>query len=440
MTVGKNTGPCAAAEGWEDFLYNPIERQRYARNHPNFTAIFPTKMNFKKSLTSWIATFLLLISADGAFAQSNVKTISAMEIFPPQTEHTHGSTIVSLPNGDLLAAWFQGSGERTADDVRIMGSRKAKSAKTWSAPFLMADTPGIPDCNPVLFLNSKSELTLVWIAVLGNQWEQSVLRTRKSKSYSKTGPPVWSWQDNILLKPGEEFATEIQSKFKELPELHHGWSAYAPDYDKLTIEASKNPTYRSIGWMTRIKPLILGEKIILPLYSDGFNLSLMAISEDSGDTWKPSLPLVGRGPIQPALAQRKNGDIVALTRDAGDGPNFIQQSISTDLGQTWSAATKTTLPNTASVELLKLADGRWLLVGNDLHEGRYKLAIWVSPNEGVSWPKTPLHLENDSTKEGGFSYPSLIQDSNGIIHITYSSHTPAGKTIVYKSINPEFLR
>jgi hypothetical protein len=40
-------------------------------------------------------------------------TISGEFIYPYQSEHVHGSSIVSLPNGDLLAAWFQGSGERT---------------------------------------------------------------------------------------------------------------------------------------------------------------------------------------------------------------------------------------------------------------------------------------------------------------------------------------
>ena len=48
-------------------------------------------------------------------------------VFPLQYEHVHGPTIVELPNGDLLAAWFQGSGERWADDVRIMGARIKQS-------------------------------------------------------------------------------------------------------------------------------------------------------------------------------------------------------------------------------------------------------------------------------------------------------------------------
>ncbi|RIW13200.1 exo-alpha-sialidase [Algoriphagus lacus] len=381
--------------------------------------------------------FMIWIGTNPAFAQSpTLVTESSLEIFAPQDEHVHGSSLVALPNGDLLAVWFQGSGERTADDVRLMGSRKAKTSSTWSAPFLMADTPGIPDCNPVIFLNSKQELTLVWIAVLGNRWENSILRTRKSKNYLQTGAPIWNWQDNILLQPGEEFVKEVQNRFNELPESNLGWSQYAPSYEKLILEAVEDSKKRSIGWMTRIKPLVIGDKIILPLYSDGFNFSMMAISDDSGETWKPSLPLVGKGPIQPALALRNNGELVAMLRDSGDGPTFIQQSISKDQGKTWTAAIKTSIPNTASVELLRLADGRWLMIGNDLHDGRYRLALWTSLDEGLTWSTNPYYLENDKDKKGSFSYPSLIQDSNGTVHISYSKHFPTGKTIQYKSINP----
>ena len=90
-------------------------------------------------------------------------------IFPPQPKHVHGSSIVALPNGDFLAVWFYGSGERTADDVQIMGARLRKGDTKWSEPFLMADTPNIPDCNPVLFLNQDKKLFLVWIAVQAQQ-------------------------------------------------------------------------------------------------------------------------------------------------------------------------------------------------------------------------------------------------------------------------------
>ncbi|MFC4872034.1 sialidase family protein [Negadavirga shengliensis] len=359
-------------------------------------------------------------------------------IFPLQGDHVHGSSIVALPNGDFLAAWFQGSGERTADDVKIMGARLRKRDKEWGAPFLLADTPDLPDCNPVLFLNEEGKLFLVWIAVQANRWEQSILRVRTSNNYNNNGAPIWEWQDNILLKPGEGFAEEVAKKFKELPPNRAGWSEYAPLYDEMIIDASRDVKKRSIGWMTRIKPLFLPSgRILLPLYSDGYNFSLAAISDDDGETWRPSLPIVGRGPIQPALARKANGDIVAYMRDSGDAPTRVQKSISTDNGETWSAAEKIEIPNTASVELQVLNSGHWAFLGNDIDDGRYRVALYLSDDEGESW-KWKVYLEDGEKGEGGHSYPSLIQTRDNRLHITYSYHLQGNqKSIKYLVINPK---
>ena len=289
-----------------------------------------------------------------AFSQSKA-IVNSMLIFPVQEKHVHASSIVSLPNGDFLAVWFHGSGERTSDDVKLMGARLEKGKTTWNEPFLMADTPNIPDCNPVLFLNSENKLFLVWIAVQANKWEQSILRFRTSTDYLKSGPPIWNWQDNILLKPDDNFGKEVAKKFKELPNSKNGWAGYAQKYDDMIITVANDATKRSLGWMTRIKPLLMANnRIVLPLYSDGFNMSLMAISEDNGTTWRPSLPVVGRGPIQPAVVQKKNGNLVALMRDSGDEPSRVQFSESKDKGESWSATTKTAILNTYSSVFLNL--------------------------------------------------------------------------------------
>ncbi len=60
-------------------------------------------------------------------------------VFPLEEWHNHGSCIVECPNGDLLVCWFHGSGERTADDVEILGARKVKATGRWTKPFVMAD-------------------------------------------------------------------------------------------------------------------------------------------------------------------------------------------------------------------------------------------------------------------------------------------------------------
>ena len=382
---------------------------------------------------------LLVFITFNVFAQKASKYIVHEGlIFPYQSEHVHGSSIVLLPNGDKLSTWFQGSGERNADDVRIMGSRMKKGSESWTPPFLMADTKAMPDCNPVLFMNSKNKLFLVWIAVQANRWEYSILKFRTSTNYNTEGAPEWDWQDNILLKPDDSFAKEVEMKFIDLPPNHAGWAEYAPSYDNMIKEASKDKWKRSIGWMTRIKPLILKNgRILLPLYSDGLNMSLVAISDDDGETWIPSLPIVGRGPIQPALAQKKNGEIVAFMRDSGNPPSRVHKSISKDQGESWSATTKIDIPNTASVELIKMKDGKFAFFGNDIVDGRYRLSLYISDDEGETW-NWKVQIEDDPTRAGSFSYPCLVQDKKGLLHIIYSYRTgESQKSIKYVVVDPK---
>jgi len=388
--------------------------------------------------------FALILLMNGiSYSQpvtSNAAVVKSMLIFQPQPLHTHGSSIVNLPNGDFLAAWFEGNGERTADDVKIMGARLKKGEASWSKPFLMADTYNIPYCNPLLFLNHHHKLCLVWIAVQANRLEYSILRYKTSIDYNKNAAPVWNWQDNILIKPGEDFAKEVKSKFKDLPPGTSAWAAYAPQYDNMIMDASKDEGKRSIGWMTRIKPLLLGEnKILLPLYSDGFNFSLVAISDDDGTNWQPSLPIVGRGNVQPSLIQKKDGTIVAYMRDNGDAPPRVQISESVDSGMTWTAAQKTEIPNTASVQVLALSDGRWVFIGNDIDDGRYQISLYLSDDEGKTW-KWKTHLEQVKKGDGSFSYPSMLQAPDGMLHITYSYQQGEKlESIKYVVVNPALI-
>jgi predicted neuraminidase len=57
-------------------------------------------------------TFILFISTT-----LNAQLFEQELLFPPEKWHNHSSSIVELPNGDLLVAWYHGSGEGQADDV-----------------------------------------------------------------------------------------------------------------------------------------------------------------------------------------------------------------------------------------------------------------------------------------------------------------------------------
>ncbi len=98
-------------------------------------------------------------------------------------------------------------------------------------------------------------------------------------------------------------------------------------------DRSRDELYQRLGWMPRVHPVVLPTgRWILPLYSDTFSASIMAISDDRGSTWKASHPLIGFGNIQPSLVRKNDGTLIAYMRD--NGPHHrIRISTSTNDGR-----------------------------------------------------------------------------------------------------------
>jgi predicted neuraminidase len=353
-------------------------------------------------------------------------------VFPLEHWHNHASMVVETPNGDLLVCWFHGSGERTADDVVVRGARLKKGSKTWSEPFLMADTPGYPDTNTTMFIDPRQRLWLLWPTILANEWHTALMKYRISSDYQREGPPRWEVSEVLHVTPGDEFKTTVDRELDRLigsekrPSLDERQRQYVA---KLRQDAADKLT-RRLGWMTRAHPYVLdGTRLIVPLYSDGFSFSLMAITDDWGQTWKTSTPLVGFGNIQPSLVRRKDGTLVAYMRDNGPPPKRLHVSHSTDRGETWSPVEDSGVPNPGTgAEVIALRNGNWVLIYNDLERGRYSLAVSLSDDEGRSWRWT-RHLERDAPSDdpertGQYHYPSVIQAKDGSLHATYSYFVP----------------
>jgi predicted neuraminidase len=380
---------------------------------------------------------LCIVAGLQAFTHAD---FSSELIFPAQDKHVHGSSVVETPQGDLIAAWFHGSGERTADDVMIQGARLRKGDTEWSDVFTMADTPDFPDCNPVLFVDAQDRLWLYWVVVLAHGWQNCLLKYKRAAEYTSAGAPQWDWQDVIHLRPGDEFPEQLEAAFKVLAPEEGMWAEYALPYSEMLVAAAKDKLKRQIGWMTRTQPLILDSgRILLPLYSDGFNVSAMAYSDDNGENWDISAPIVGLAPIQPTVAQRKDGSVVAFCRDSGTAPTRIHRADSNDNGETWTISHKTDMPNPgASIAVRELADGRWILIYNDTEDGRHSLAAALSEDEGATWP-VMRPIEHDKTGKGSFAYPSVIQGVDGRVHISYSYRTKEGASIKHAAFTPDWV-
>jgi predicted neuraminidase len=360
-------------------------------------------------------------------------------IFPPEKWHNHSSSIVELPNGDFLVCWFHGSGEREADDVLINAARWNHTTRKWSAPFVLADTPGFPETNPVLFIDSRQRLFFLWPLIIAHRWETALMKYRISSDYQQdSGPPHWEHQDNIVLIP-----KNIVARTKEFAGKAAEGSGEAADRARRLIEHAGDEYFSRVGWFTRTHPLELPSgRILVPMYSDGYSFGIMAISDDHGYTWSASEPIVGAGCIQPSVVQKKDGSLVAYLRDNGPPPKRAHISFSHDDGVTWTQARDTDIPNPGtSLENIRLRDGNWIMVYNDIERGRYSLVAALSDDEGATW-KWKRHLDGSPSNEGRnqYHYPSVIQSKDGAIHITYSYFVPEGKSIKHVRINEDWVK
>ena len=280
----------------------------------------------------------------------------------------HASTIVEMKKG-LVAAWFGGKHESNPD-VGIWLSRK--KGKKWTDPVEVAngvqhDRKRYPCWNPVLFQPKKGPLLLFY----------------------KVGPSPSSWWGMLMTSKNGGKSWSLP---RRLPE--------------------------DILGPVKNKPILLSDGVLLCGSSTehkGWRVHFER-TDDLGKNWE-FIPAIhdGKefGAIQPTLLTYADGRIQALCRS---GQKRITESWSSDRGRTWSKMVATSLPNpNAGIDGVTLRDGRQLLVYNHTSDDRSPLNLAVS-KDGKVW-KAALVLENEP---GEYSYPAVIQTSDGKVHTTYT--------------------
>ena len=280
----------------------------------------------------------------------------------------HASTLVEVEGG-LLAAWFGGRHER-ADDVAIWSARLDGAA--WSPMVKIAEEPGIPTWNPVLWRDGDGGLILFYRA--GPSPETWSTFLKRSRDGGRT------WSEAELLPAG------VLGPIKNKP--------IAGARGEI-VAGSSVESYRAwTSWVER--------------------------SADGGRTWTKHGPIVvpgvPKGNIQPSLWRCTDGRLRMVVRTT-ERVGRVCLAESTDDGRTWSAARATALPHpNAGLDAVKLADGRVLLVYNHTTKGRTPLSVALSTDDGDTWT-TRLALEDGP---GEYSYPAVIQARDGRVHVSYT--------------------
>jgi predicted neuraminidase len=279
----------------------------------------------------------------------------------------HAATVAALPSGDLLGAWYAGTREGAAD-VAILAARWVRKTKEWQEARAVVDTPGLPEGNPVLFVDGSGYVWLFYVTLMGDGWVTSCLKAMRSEDEGQTwGRPV------VFDEPQ--------------------------------------------GTMPRNKPLCPDDDtVLLPLYDEATWRGFVYISTDRCVSWRRSGWIEApTGCIQPTLFSRPDGVIVAFLRDRAR--KNVWRSESHDGGETWAPCVATPLPNpNAAVDTVLLDSGNLVVAFNDSREKRTPLSLAWSDDYGETW-RIKVDIE---TEEAEFSYPAIIQDRAGLIHVAYT--------------------
>lgn len=213
-----------------------------------------------------------------------------------------------------------------------------------------------------------------------------------------------------------------------------------------------NPEHLPDGFIGPVKnkPVLLENgTLICPTSTEGDEgwRVHMEMTSDFGKTWTKTGPINdGKSQhfngfvlkaIQPSVLTHSDGKLQVLCRSRN---RAIVESWSKDGGKTWSKMDTTNLPNNNSgTDAVTLADGRQLLVYNHvLPEGtkfkglRTPLNVAIS-DDGVNWSAAAI-LEDSPISQ--YSYPAVIQTSDGMVHFVY---TWRRKRIKHVVIDPSKL-
>lgn len=338
-------------------------------------------MKIKNIIKNNLFAALLLVAA-GVNAQSISNpwrsgiTVDEFIYEKAPYKECHASTIAETPKG-LVASWFGGTKERNPD-VCIWVSRYVNGKWTEGvnvANGIQNDTLRLPTWNPVLYQIPGGDLLLFY----------------------KIGPSPSTWKGYLKRSKDNGVTWGAQ---EALPEGYLG--------------PIKN------------KPVLVGKSLLCPTSTEGKGgwKIHFEVTSDWGKTWKTVN--VAKGPdsinaIQPSVLIHKDGRLQLLARTRN---RAVAEAWSKDGGMTWTPLAKTNLPNNNSgTDAVTLKDGRQLLIYNhvlppgDLAKGpRTPLNVSLS-KDGKTW-YAALILEDSPISQ--YSYPSVIQTKDGMIHFIYT--------------------
>jgi predicted neuraminidase len=342
----------------------------------------------------WLRLACVVGFVPAALAQSRL--IGELIFKPGSTSfpESHASTIVELKNGELMAAWFGGTREG-APDVAIWSSRKVNGK--WTNPVKLEQEAGFPSWNPVLFHTHDGRLWLYYkVGPSPSQWAAGrMFSDDEGKTWSKEERLPAGILGPIRTKPLVLNDGTIVSGSSV--EAHEVWSAW--------VERS---TDEGKAW-TRIGPITVSRE------RDAAEPPAANPPKDAPGWAADKGPRKYVGIIQPSVISL-GGKHLRLYARSRTLASKVVVADSMDNGMTWTQGRFIDVPqNNSGLDVVRLADGRIVMIFNNTTVGRTPLNLAVSADGE--------HFRVFATLEdtvGQYSYPAIIQEQDGSLDMTYT--------------------
>ena len=359
----------------------------------------------------------------------------------------HAASLVELQGGNLRAVWFSGSREG-AGDVSIQTAVMDQTTSRWGAESTLFERYQIERGlwryvkkigNPVIARAPDGSLLLWMVNVSLGGWAGSAISWARSIDDGAT----WSVPRRLVSSPFLNVSTLVKGApvaFADgqigLPVYHEFISKFA-EILRLDAQGRVVDKLRIPGSQTSLQPVVLvtaPEKAQVYMRSGNAKALMTSSTEDAGKTW------------------------TSTRASSWPNPDSAVAGVTTPSGEQWLALNPTT-NNRETLALVVAANGAsvdgahlWTVESPAYAKRRPLVAEYQSllgdelRANGVSEEDAKTYIASARRQLCGpqscsqeFSYPYLLQGSDGYVHLIYTWHRTRIKHIRFDPVQISLL-
>lgn len=349
------------------------------------------------------ALVLLFGVGNIALAYENMKPIS--EVTDPNPlhlkENRHFAAIptVEVTGNRVWAAWMSGGDTEPHEDNYIVMAYSEDDGVTFTEYMIVDPTAKVGrSCNPVFWQDPSGRLWLFWLT--------SGITAGTYAMY--TEQPTAAAQEIVWTKP------------KRI-------SRYVSMNKPISIQKDGQET-----WLLCVQN------------TEYFDRGLVLSSEDQGSHWQVNRKYAESNSknkwwLESMMVEKLDGTLWMFSRTEKGYAGGIEQAFSYDQAESWTdfegdLAHPLQGPG-SRFNIYRLQSGNLVWVSNDSIISRSKMTIWLSEDDGATWPYKLLLDERNAV-----SYPDIAQAEDGTIYVVYDKGRSTAQEICLARFTEEDIK